>query len=170
MDDIIQKLEMRLPELEWKLSELGAYINHHRLPKGLFSERLELTPKLCIDEIKQDLYVLRGQTNERSINYKVLRVNQKINVLVRLCKTESNKKNSKNTQEFSVQALSTRQQWLKSVEQEIANLQTQREALKLTLCSMELKQDVNAILKIKLDIGDLERRLSVLSERSKILY
>lgn len=169
-DELLKQLEARLPELEWKLSALGSYINPKLLPKGLFRDRFELTPQTCAEEIKYDLRVLKTQTNEQSAHYMASRLNQKINVLVRLCKTQPVKSIQKSNMSLSLQAMSTRQRWLQTMQDDISRLKSQREALLLILATMESRCDVQAVLKLQAELGEVERRVTMAVEtQSKAL-
>ena len=65
IEEFIARLHARLPELEWKLGLLGGKLHSRSLPRGLFQERLELTPQLCIDEIRVDLSELKKNFNSK---------------------------------------------------------------------------------------------------------
>ncbi|MDP3705044.1 MAG: hypothetical protein Q8R24_03940 [Legionellaceae bacterium] len=168
-DKLIKQLEARLPELEWKLGAIGAYISPKLLPKGLFRDRFELTPQICVDEIKSDLRVLKTKDNDQSAHYLASRVNQKINVLVRLCKTQPVKSSQKATTPLNLQAMSTRQRWLQTVQEDISRLERQRDALLLSVSTMESRHDVQASLTLQIELGEVERRLTMAVEaRSKV--
>jgi hypothetical protein len=160
----VRELSARLPELAWKLSTLYKEFNPKSLPRGLFQSQFEMTPTSCIDEIHADLHLLNHHKNDRSSRYLADRVNQKINVLVRLCQLHKDKKSIKQAPAFGVQSLSTRQQWLGTLQEEIDGLSSHRQALITTLNRLQTGQDSAAILSVQADLGDIERRLTLARE------
>lgn len=164
MKELVQKLSARLPELAWKLKSLHPTLNPKLLPPGLFSEQLEMTVESCIDEINANLQTLNGQDNERSAQYLADQVHKKINVLVRICQVSVDKRPNKSSLGFGVQAIATRQQWLGTLEEDIAKLSTQQQALAGTLHKLEIEKNSEALLKIKAEIGELEARLTLAKE------
>ena len=157
-------LSDRLPELVWKLGNLQGVFNPKRLPRGLFNEQLEMTPQSCIDEIYADLKVLNNHKNERIAHYLAERVSQKINVLVRLCQIETRKKPSGALPTFGVQTMSTRQQWLSGLQDDIARLSAQHQALSAALSKQQAERNPQVILTLQADLGELERRLTLAKE------
>lgn len=156
----VEALLARLPELEWKLSSLGPTLNPKLLPPGLFRERFELTPHACAEEIRADLYHLKRQTNERSSHYLALRVQQKINVLVRLCQKNADNQ-VKLKENVGLRAISTRQQWLQTLRDDQVILQKQQEAIKAAL---QVKQNTDVALNLQAELGEIERRLTLAKE------
>ena len=164
IDASVQELSARLPELAWKLSTLYKEFNPTLLPRGLFQSQFEMTPTSCIDEINADLRLLSHHKNERSSRYLADRVNQKINVLVRLCRLHKDNKSIKQAPAFGVQSLSTRQQWLGTLQEEIDGLSSHQQALMIILSRLQTGQDSDAILSAQSDLGDIERRLTMARE------
>ena len=160
----VQTLAARLPELVWKLSTLHSAFNPKLLPRGLFNAQLEMTPQSCIDEINDDLRVLKDHKNERSVHYLAERVGQKINVLVRLCQIHVEKKLGGQPLTFGVQEISTRQQWLGNLQTEIVRLSTQQLALTSALGKLQTGHDPQAILSLQAEVGEIERRLTLAKE------
>ncbi len=160
----VQILSARLPELVWKLNTIHPVLNQKSLPPGLFIEQLEMTPQSCIDEIKEDLRRLNAHKNERIAHYLADRVNKKINVLVRLCQIRKEKRPQGQSVVFGVQAISTRQQWLSTLEGDIEKLSIQQQALTETLNKLLIRDDTNALLNLQAEIGEVERRLTLAKE------
>lgn len=160
----VQILSARLPELMWKLGTLHSAFNPQRLPRGLFNSQLEMTPQSCIDEINDDLQVLNNHKNERSVQYLAERVSQKINVLVRLCQIQADKKSLEYPLTFGVQTISTRQQWLGNLQDDIVKLNAQQLALTAALGKLKLGHDSQAILSLQAEVGEVERRLTLARE------
>jgi len=129
ISEFIAVLSARMPELAWKLNARYTVLNPKLLPRGLFLERLEISPHSCIDEIYADLNKLKDQKNERSAYYLAERVSQKINVLVQLCQIQPDKKPAGRAGTFDLQTISTRQQWLGTLQEDITQLSTQHSAL-----------------------------------------
>ncbi len=164
IQDIILNLSARLPELEWKLSLAGPGIAPKQLPPGLFLSRHEYTVQSCMDEIKADLQAIRQQNNIQSARYLAERVGKKINVLVRLCQQQLNKKTPESQSEFGVKAIGTRQQWLKTMQEEIDTLTIQHQALAARLADVQAKHNMQATLNLQLELGKAERRLTLAKE------
>jgi len=159
----LHSLSARLPELEWKLGAIP--IIPSQLPRGLFRERLELTPQSCIEEIRADLDALKQQDNEKSVHFLATRVSQKINVLVRLCQQNDRKKRPVRQQSsMGVQALSTRQQWLNTLHDEINALGTQQKALTEALVHLQNTENTQAVLRMQEELGEVARRLTLAQE------
>lgn len=164
INESVQALSARLPELAWKLDALHPFINPKLLPRGLFNQQFEMTSQSCIQEIKEDLKVLNTHKNERSMHYLAQRVNQKINVLVRLCQISADKRMSKPVSVFGVQSITTRQQWLETLQQDIDKLNLQQQALSARLQQPQEKQSPQALIQMQAEIGEIERRLTLARE------
>ncbi|KTD05881.1 coiled-coil protein [Legionella gratiana] len=163
-DELFHKLIARLPELEWKLNGLGMSFLSHSLPKGLFRITSESTAALCIAEIKADIHALSKQTNKRSAFYLAERIRQKINVLVVLCQIHHRKNKPEGKSYFGIKMLSTRQQWINDLEIEIDALSTQRQAMIKSLAHLQCRQDSDALLNLKAELGEVERSLTLAKE------
>lgn len=159
-DDLLSKLIARLPELEWKINGLGMSFIRHSLPKGLFRVTGESTAAMYIAEIKADIHELSKQTNKRSTFYLAERIRQKINVLVVICQIQHRKTKPEGKKYFGLKMLSTRQQWINDLELEIDALSTQQKAMIKRLG----QQNCNALLNLKAELGEVERRLTLAKE------
>lgn len=165
LDDLLTELSSRLPELEWKISGLSKAISIHHLPKGLFRLKTELTGSNCVAEIKADIHALSLQNNERSACFLAERIKQKINVMVALCQIDGRKKKPDNNNVgFGVSMLSTRQQWLQSLENEINTLTSQQQAMQNALSQMKKNGNAAVILPLQAELGEVERRLTLAQE------
>jgi hypothetical protein len=153
----------RLPELEWKAADLNPFLFSKSIPKNVF-RTLDVTAAACINEIKADIQTLAKQDNYLSAYYLAGQVKQKISVLVGLCKIEKKNKQQKDAG-FGISMLSTRQQWLQSLEQTVSILTKQQEALAKTLTQMQSHNtDVAVLLNIKSELGEAQRRLTLAKE------
>ncbi|HRD68937.1 MAG TPA: hypothetical protein PK657_02220 [Legionella sp.] len=162
IDETLAELTSRMPELEWKISNLP--ISRSNLPKGLFSLGTEITGLTCIEEIKADIKALSFQNNERSALYLATRIKQKINILVSLYQIHARKQKPIIEESFGIKMLSTRQQWLRSLENDINTLILQQKALTNTLELMTSGASEHALLTVKGDLGEIERRLTLARE------
>jgi hypothetical protein len=162
---LLNDLTARLPELEWKINELGSAFSKYNLPKGLFRSKNELDGPACIAEIKTDIHALSLQKNERSANYLAERILQKVNVLVALCQILSRKPKVEDKSCFGVKMLSTRQQWIRDLEVKIQAMEAQRQAMGRSLEQMMRRnQQPEAILQLKAELGKIEQRITVAQE------
>lgn len=164
IDELLEELTSRLPELEWKISRLNSYISSKSLPRGLFRTSVELTGLGCVDEIKKDIEALAHQDNERSAYYLATRIKQKVNVLVALCQIEGRKNKGEEKVHFGLTMLNTRQQWIESLEKEINTLQKQQQAMTKALAQMKRSPDTQAVLSVQKELGEIERRLTLATE------
>lgn len=164
LHDEFQRLSARLPELEWKLNTLDTGINPALLPRGLFRNRLEMTAQSCVDEIKEDLRSLKQQKNDQTELYIAERVGKKINVLVRLCQQNIDKPALERQGTFGIHAISTRQQWLKTMQHDIDVLQAQHDGLAATLMTLKAENNIQAILNLQTELGEATRRLTLAKE------
>ena len=167
LNETLDDLNARLPELEWKLGCLNPVISYHSLPKGLFQPRMELSSSACIAEIKLDIQALTQQDNERSARYLANRVKQKINVLVSLCQIAARREKPAEKVHFGIKTLSTRQQWIQNMESDIATLSLQHQAIANTLAQMTSSNKTSAILGVQAELGEVERRLTLALESLK---
>lgn len=164
IDILLHKLESRLPELEWKLSTLGTALSPKSLPRGLFRSHLEITASACIAEIKADIYTLARQKSEYGAYYLAQRIQQKINVLIILCHIQANKSKSAEKINFGLNRISTRQQWLQSLEKEINLLAAQQEAMAKALQQMQACSNTQSLLRLQAELGEVEKRLTLAKE------
>lgn len=164
LNDLVTRIEARLPELEWMLKTRHIPLNRSNLPRGLFYDRFEMTLASCIEEIKFNLMALKQETHERSARFLAERVQQKINVLVGLYQLHGEKKTPNTTVHFGVQTISTRQQWVESLDNEMAHLAAQKQALQRALERMQTANDGDAMLRLQAELGELERRLTLAKE------
>jgi hypothetical protein len=165
MNEYIKALSARLPELSWRLGLLNyAEFNSHKLPRGLFKKNLEMTPQSCIDEILDDLKLLETHRSQRSDQYLAKRVSEKINVLVQLCQMSKNSERVSPPFSFTVDSITTRQQWLARLTKEMAELRLQEEALMNRLAHLEKRDNPTVILNVQAELGEINRRLTVAQE------
>jgi hypothetical protein len=165
IQELTSELFSRLPELEWKITRLN--FSSTNVPRGLFRLGKELTGAACVTEIKEDIHNLSIQNNERSAHYLAERIKQKINVLVILCQMDSRKKKPLEQVSFGIKMLSTRQQWLQSLEHDIHLLTLQQQALSKALEQMKLSTNTTGLLNLKAELGEVERRLTLAQEALK---
>lgn len=164
IQDLITDLMARLPELEWKIVNLNPIFFNQSLPKNLFRSQ-DLTAAACINELKADVLALRKQKHERSAEYLAEHLKQKISVLVGLCRVQQKNKNEKKAPSFSMAMLSTRQQWLDTLEQDVETLKKQKQALSMRLAQMlPNKSQTTILLNLKVELGALEKKLTLAEE------
>jgi hypothetical protein len=164
IDELLTELTSRLPELEWKISGLNSLISSQSMPKGLFRSSNELTGAACIEEIQVDIQALSHQKNERGAHFLANRIKQKINVLVTLCRIEGGKNKAEEKKQFSVKMLSTRQQWIASLEKEVFTLEKQQHAIAKALIQMKRSTNAAAVLTVQGELGEVQRRLTLARE------
>lgn len=159
--DILQTLAARLPELEWRLDEVGK-IHMKTLPKGLFQSCKGedwIEPSSCIEEIKQNLATLSAMHETSAGPFLTLKISQKINVLLRVCQMHRRKVVTKGRTSFEMNQLATRQQWLETLEKEIERLLIQKTAI---MAALEKNSHVpTAVSALQQELSELTRRLTL---------
>lgn len=161
----LQDLVARLPELEWRLGEVGR-IAPAQLPRGLFqcAQTAEwLSVSVCVDEIKRDLNGLQGQEESLSSRFMAEQVSKKINVLLRVCQVARRKAATTPREPFGVRCLSTRQQWLNQLQGEIDRLSAQQHALQAALDTC-VTRTPDALLALQRELGEVTRYLVTAEE------
>lgn len=161
---LLEELEARLPELEWKLNSLGQSWSIRSLPRGLFRPSTQASGQACIAEIKADMQTLACQQSEYSAYYLAQRIDQKIKVLVSLCQQKSKQKTTVKEFNFGLQSISTRQQWLQSLAKDLTRLEEQQRAMLLAVEQMQQRGDTQALLNLKMDLGEIEKQLTLAKE------
>ena len=164
MDDLLDELGSRLPELEWKINRLYPQLSSYNIPRGLFHPAMEYTGTACSEEIKANIQALSVQKNERSAHFLAERIKQKINVLVTLCQIDSKKKKPEEKVSFGIKMLSTRQQWIETLEKDINTLEKQQQALEKTLQHMKTGSNDTSILSVQKELGEVDRRVTLAKE------
>lgn len=162
--ETINVLAQRLPELLWQLKRLYPDLTATVLPPGLFRQTFYQTPDLCIDEIKQDIAILKQQSNHRSHQFLADKISRKINVLVRLCHWKEKHPSKKATVSQGVRGMMSRQQWLQTLENDIHSLEEQCHALELRLTYVQQAGEPQAILALQGELGEARRELTVAKE------
>ncbi|MDI9818911.1 MULTISPECIES: hypothetical protein [unclassified Legionella] len=160
IESLLEELEARLPELEWKIRALDRiFFSSKSLPQGLFRVQANAPAAAFITEVKKDIQALAGCPSERSGYYLAQRIHQKINVLVNLYRIHV--KEVKTEASHPLDSLCTRQQLIGKLEEEVERLSIQRDAVKERLLH---KYDAQMLLTIKNELGLVEKRLTVAKE------
>lgn len=163
LEGLLDELSARLPELEWQVCGLSTRIVAKQLPQGLFRQHFDATAVMYINEVKEDIHTLAKQKNQSSGLYLAERIKRKIDVLVMLCQIDNRKEKPESRPAFSLKSLSTRQQWLHSLEQEVATLSQQHQALSSSLLQLTTSNPA-AVLNLKAELGKIEQRLTLAQE------
>lgn len=162
LDTIIQKLEERLPELEWKLNNSSKII-FSELPTDLFPKKIEGRPAELITLLKQEIQRLSEQKNDSSCYYLAQKLYQKINLLVLCLKLQKTKSDQTN---FYPPSFSNRQQFIANLQEQIQALNSQHHALNLRISKT---QDTQVSLQLKKELGQIEKRLTEIKENSRLI-
>lgn len=169
INQLLVELRSRLPELEWKITNLNQAFSAHHLPRELFPSTPDWHAKDCIINIKRDIQQLSSQKTQTSAYYLAQRIKQKISVLVRLCQLDKVEKKTKDKLYFGVKSLSTRQQRVSELEVEINMLLTQREALADTLSHLKKEKAPTIVIRVSAELGEVEKRITIAQEILKKL-
>ena len=170
IEDLLDELNLRLPELSWKLGTLNPGINRFHLPHGLFRSRYEAGGEACIQEIKTDIQNLLREKNSAGALYLAERIKQKVSVLVRLCQLdETSKQPLEQPARFALKELSTRKQWFESLEQELEQLKSQHQALSSALERSAKILDTQRTLAMQHELGQIEKRMTLVKEDLKTM-
>lgn len=166
VNTLLSELLARMPELEWQLNKLGTSFSSQALPRGLFRQEFDAPVQAYVTEIKSDIQALRATKNsELAKNHLALRIHQKINMLVKVC-ARHNRQSLSPPEEISygVKQLSTRQQWLQALDDDISLLLKQKESLHHVLLREKTAKDTTALLNVQRELGELEKRLTLAVE------
>ena len=164
ISETVKILSDRLPELVWKLGAIQGEFHSKSLARGLFKERLEMTPQTCIDEINANLSVLKTHKDDLSARYLADRVSEQINVLVKLCQLYASMQPAQKNVSFGVQSISTRQQWLSELQENINQLSAQKQAMLAALNQKKASQKPLVYLQLQAEVGEIDRRLTLARE------
>ncbi|HAU1182609.1 TPA: lpg0405 family Dot/Icm T4SS effector [Legionella pneumophila] len=164
IDELLEELSARLPELEWKINGLSSSISIHNLPKGIFSSVIEFNGPACIKEIRDDIHALQKHKDESIACFLAERIQKKINVLVVLCQMDKKNNKPESKISFDLTTLSTRQQWIKTMEEKICALEEQYQAMRKTLEQMKSCSNPATILRLQTELGNVEKRLTLAKE------
>ncbi|MDX1837815.1 hypothetical protein DIZ81_09090 [Legionella taurinensis] len=157
---LLNELNARLPELEWKLANLHAF-NPLSLPKGLFQTANAPLASAFIAEVKHDIDRLAERDDLQTARFVAERIKQKINVLVTLCQLNEKSRAPIEKPGYTLPRIMTRQQWLQSLENDLEVLRNQHQAL---LNRNQKNLDAEAQLRLQAELGELEKRMTLLRE------
>lgn len=164
-NEILERLNGRLPELEWMLKTRQVIIQKKQLPKGLFRDYFEPSLQSCLREIREDMNTLKHHTDERSGQFLANKILDKINVLVGIYRQkEEPPPSSKSSVHFGLRTLNTRQQWVQTLSTEIAALNAQKAAIAKTLKERTTQGDLQTALLLQGELGEIERLLTLAQE------
>lgn len=151
--------------MEWQLSKLGSSFSAKSLPKALFRQPVDAPASAYATEIRDDISSLSSQTNQRAVHYLALKISQKIHVLVSICSRHNRAQPDMDIVSYGVDKISTRQQWLQTLEANILMLDAQRESLVNTLAQKGCSSDDSLTqLNLQRELGELEKRLTLARE------
>lgn len=165
IQELCDQVCARLPELEWRLGQFRGILHAGLLPRGLFRPTLELDAQHCIADIKTDVVVLSQQKERQRAYYLADRIHQKIEVLVRFCNLQRNKSvvtHHSSASMFDIETLSTRQQWLASMQAQVVVLTEQQHALQHA--DKMLRGSTDSMLRIDAELGYVTKKLTLAQE------
>lgn len=160
----VASLMSRMPELEWQLGKLGSSFSPKSLPRALFRQAFDAPVLAYVAEIKADIATLSMHNNQQVVRYLALKVTQKVNVLVTICSRHNREQPVQEVVSYGVDKISTRQQWLQSLEANILMLDSQRQALANVLAQNNHADDSLSQLNLQRELGELEKRLTLARE------
>jgi hypothetical protein len=167
LSDELRQLEARVPELEWQLNKFDGYFPFASLPKGLFRQQADKPGLAYAKEIREDLALLATYSqppeHTSAARFLALKIQQKIHVLVSICKQNQKEDNNKGIS-YDISAITTRQEWLQKLETQVDDLRRQRQALLEMLSQKEAAKDTNSELGLRKELGDLEKRVTLAEE------
>lgn len=161
---LLRDLEARLPELEWRMASLGSALSEHVLPKGLFRPCLDSNPAFFIGEIKADIQALSKQESLNSAEFLAKRIDRKINVLITLCRIQKQDPKLQKPLYALASMMSTRKQWVESLEKDIITLSAQQKAMEASFEKLQKKGDLEALLQLQKELGLVKKQLTLAKE------
>lgn len=162
---LIEQLKLRLPELEWKISQLPRNKDLWRLPQGIFRLKAGNPYSLYIDEIKKDIQQLEQQVGPKSQWYLAKQIEAKIALLIRMSVLQKKASSNHTLHNSVLQRLSTRKQWMEDLEQRMDSLNQQICAMKERLANHSERHAPEPRLQLEQDIGQASQQLTLLQER-----
>ena len=160
--DFLKNLEDRLPELAWQLQKLGlSYVTQH-LPKDLFPLKDTASIPAYINNIKLDIKALSAGQSFLTQQFIANRITRKINVLVSLCNQTLSPSIRPDNSSLDLQSICTRQHWIKKIEENIIQLNLQKNALLKVQQRPSLS--IAAKLNLQKELGELQKLLTVAEE------
>ncbi len=164
----IKQLEARLPELEWQLSKMNATFPAFSLPKGLFRQKWDSDASCYASEIREDISLMATYSkqieNKAATHFLAVKINQKIQVLVSICKQYQKENTSSQSIGFEMAKISTRQEWLQNLDFDIQALHSQRTALLEVFSQKKLQNDAVSQLSLRRELGELEKKITLAEE------
>ena len=153
---LLHSLQARLPELEWQLSKMQDSWLKIRVPPGIFRT------SYFLEEIKADIITLSHASSLKTRSYVAQKLNQKVHVLVRICK-QHQKTESKHSKPL-LSTLSSRQQYVQNLFEEIERLHQQYQAL----CNKKQKVNNHTVLiALEEEIGLIQKKVTLAEEEYK---
>ena len=153
----LSELLARLPELQWKLSQLTT-----SLPKGTFRCQKEGHRQDFVNEIQSDLQVLSSNLDGLTGAFIAGQIQKKIDILVATCRLSVKPAKTVNALESSILSqIATRNQRLQHLEKELSVLNLQLKALE-----SRLSATINPLMLLNLqgEKGAIERQLTLIQE------
>lgn len=162
---LIEQLNARIPELEWKISQLPPNKSSWRLPRDVFRLKPGSPYLGYVSEVKEDLAQLALQRGATGQHYLAKKIEHKISLLIRMCVLQALQKAGSPTTIGVLQRLSTRQQWLAELQVQLSQTTQQIAAMQRQLSSPAIKKDTQAQLQLQHDIGQALQQHTILKER-----
>lgn len=161
-DRLLKEMIQRLPELEWKMSQLSRSLSQAILPKHLFPSYINPQPQKLVDDIKTEIERLKNVKRSLSAHYLAEKISQKIQVLVTYCNDNHTGASVRAPSSKSLlDELCTRNQFVEKTEEKIQRLQSQDLALKTRLAECKCTQES---LKLTKELGELNKQLTLAKE------
>lgn len=165
---LLEDLESRLPELEWKISNLAHPLHASMLPRGLFNLAWDAPALAYIEVIKKDLYLLRQTTlSQKTAFFLAQTLHRKISVLVRVCQREEEKTWVISADFFKMKTMTTRPKWLEQLQKDIYFLEKQEKALQALLSHLEGERKEVLGKRVSSDLLKIKKRLDLAKDTYK---
>lgn len=161
LEDLIQELEQRLPELAWRLQKINMAFLYKSLPQGLFTISSDASFSDYIQDITFELSRLQQASSPAIQQFLGDKIKRKVNVLVNICVQPQNKAATVETK-LNIKRFRTRHQWLQDAEKEIVQLKQQYTALLNTANRDYL--NTAAQLNIQQELGELQKKITLAEE------
>lgn len=163
LTEIVLELSNRLAELEWKIEQPSVLIRSTMLPRGLFRHAKVSRNIDYVQEIRDDLTALSHPAGLERAEYLALKIQEKINVLVRICQISKAPPSPAESSSLNMQSMMTRQQWLADLKAEIERLEGQQNAMLQALEALD-KRNINAEHEARIALAHIEKRLTLARE------
>lgn len=161
--DEIQQLSMRLRALEWVFYQWQDMIRPKQIPAGLFRVPAGgQLPVVYFKDVQRDLERLKSIKDINSARYLAQKIRHKINILVYLYQTQTQKQYINYT--TTPTQFCTRKQWLSDIEDKVKQLEAQRNSVQMLYQQAVHQAETHKTMQFQNHLSEIEQYLQELKK------